>query len=363
MNVEPMDVVLISSATVTLAIRFMFVRWLWRLPLKNGEGFFLAQSVGPGFYQESGASLLQRYHRSLFLPLVLDAPLVIWLAASQRLLLLSIEQWLAMLASFVVYNVIAAHFSSRATAVIGDQGADRPTDLQLSMAPRRLRDHSNRLVEIAIWASILAALILLAAAYGTADNHSEGRHALHEAEGITIWFLYLELGLILLKVVFVRWRMALPIRRTEDYKRWRSAWLSYHLKLFDSIRLMIALLLLSGSVIKVEGHGWTRGTLIIAVPGLVVMVVVYIIYIAREGRRLAAVQREVKPVELVKEFPLRPVPEGRFFGGGVLYFNRDNPVSIVRSAQGIAINLAHPTIYAWVAYFIGLAALSIWLPR
>jgi len=78
---------------------------------------------------------------------------------------------------------------------------------------------------------------------------------------------------------------------------------------------------------------------------------------------LAAVQREIRPIESVKEFPRRPVPEGRFLVAGLLYFNRDNPGVLVRSAQGIAINLARPTVYLWPAYFIGLATLMIWMAR
>ena len=64
-------------AAFTWAVRLSRVRTLWRLPLKNGEEFFLAQRVGPGFYRDAGAGLLRSYHLALFLPLVLDAPLAL----------------------------------------------------------------------------------------------------------------------------------------------------------------------------------------------------------------------------------------------------------------------------------------------
>jgi uncharacterized membrane protein len=61
---------------------------------------------------------------------------------------------------------------------------------------------------------------------------------------------------------------------------------------------------------------------------------------------------------MVKEFPQRPIPQGHFLAGGLLYFNRDNPSVLVRSAQGIAINLARPIAYVWPAYLMGLALLT-----
>jgi uncharacterized membrane protein len=97
----------------------------------------------------------------------------------------------------------------------------------------------------------------------------------------------------------------------------------------------------------------------VAVSGLAV----YMVYVGREGRKLRAMARELKPIEMVKEFPRGPVASGRYLAGGLLYFNRDNPGIIVRGAQGVAINLAHPSTYAWVGYFLGLAALMLWMAR
>jgi hypothetical protein len=89
-------------------------------------------------------------------------------------------------------------------------------------------------------------------------------------------------------------------------------------------------------------------------------IVIYTLYLARQQRRLAAVAREIKPLELIKEYPPMPVAEGRFLVGGLLYLNRDNPVILARSPQGLAINLANRSTYLWVAYLSGLVWLVIW---
>jgi hypothetical protein len=353
-----METLVIFMAALEFAVRLYVLRGLWRLPLKNGEGFFLAQRVGPGFYRGAGAPLLRRYRISLVVPVILDAPLALWFIAGQRYTPLFFQQIIAVVATFVVYNVIATHFNYRAMALVAPE-ENPPATLQISMEPRRLRDHTNRAVEALIAITIVLSIALLSRdASGAAPHH-------HVRGGIvlTIWIFYLQLGLLLLKGVFVRWRMPLPARRTEDFRRWRSAWLSYHLKLFDAIRVLSALVLAFTVPLALYLRQFTRPAIIIIGSVWVVILAVYIYYVARENRRMRAVEREIKPIELVKEFPRRPVPEGRFLAGGLLYFNRDNPGVLVRSSQGIAINLARPTAYLWPAYFIGLATLMIWMVR
>jgi len=157
--------------------------------------------------------------------------------------------------------------------------------------------------------------------------------------------------------------MPLPLKRTDDFRRWRGAWLAYHLKLFDALRLLCALVLLSGmaraTLAAALPHGILLGALVVAA----VVLVAFVLFLAREGQRLAAVEREIRPVELVKEFPRPPVAEGRFLAGGLLFLGRDNPSVLVRSAQGLAVNLGHRSTYLWAGYFVGLALLMAWVVR
>src|SRR5258708_2552644 len=354
----------ISMAMVMFVFRLFLVRRMWPLPLKHGENFFLAQRVGPGFHHEAGAPLLRRYHISLFVPLA-DVPLALWLLATGRHTFLALEQVLAMVAAVVVYNVMIVHFSYRAAAIAGPQ-EERPTTLQLSMAPRSLRDHTIPAVEVVIVVSMVLGLALVARSYllsvSPGADHAEVR-AFRGGVVAAAWVLYWQIGFLLLKRVFVRWRMPLPANRTEDFRRWRAAWLSHHLKIFDAVRVLCALSLLGGAMWMNYEQGWSRATQIIVFCAALLGMAVYVIYVLREGRRLAAAERELKPIELVKEFPRSPIATGRFLAGRLLYFNRDNPGVIVRSAQGVAINLAHPTTYIWTAYFLGLVGLALWMAR
>lgn len=351
-------------AAFLFAARLNLLRRVWRLPLKNGEGFFLAQQVPTDFYRAAGVPLFRRYHRAIVAPVVLDLPLALWLLLTHRWIALTLEQIVALVASIVVYNFMAAYFSARATFLCGDQG--RPTNLQLSMEPRRLRDHTTAAVEVVIVVATLLALGLLARDYRlslAADAGPWLARILRGGSLLTVWVLYWQLGFLLLKVVFVRWRMPLPVNRTEDFRRWRMAWLNHNMRTLDAVRLLSALSMLAFMAWMTYGHELSRaGRVSVFVVGGAGMLV-YAAYVGRQNRRLAAAERELRPVEMVKEFPRWPIAEGLYLAGGLLYFNRDNPRVLVRSADGIALNLAHRTTYIGFGYFMGLIAVVIWMVR
>jgi hypothetical protein len=360
--------VFVYTAMVMFAFRLFLLRRMWPLPSKHGENYFLGQRVGPGFHREAGAALLRRYHTSLFVPVLVDLPLVLWLLVTQRHMYLVLEQVVALVAVVVMYNLMAVHFSYRAGSIAGPQ-EERPTTLQLSMAPRSLREHTVLAVEVMIVAATVISLGLLVRVYLLADlsvapgaDHA-APHAFRGLVVAVVWCLYWQIGFLLLKRVFVRWRMPLPANRTEDFRRWRAAWLSHNLKIFDAVRILCALAVLGGATWINYGWNWPKSAQIGILCAALLGMAVYVFYVLREGRRLAAAEREMKPIELAKEFPRSPIATGRFLAGGLLYFNRDNPGVIVRSAQGIAINLAHPGTYIWFAYFLGLVAMAIWMAK
>jgi hypothetical protein len=356
-----MNILIVFMIIAAIASRVHLLIKLWKLPLKNGEQFFLSQQVEAGFYRDTGAPLLWRYRVSVLVPLVLDAPLGIWLLATHKLTSAFFEQWLAIIVSILVYKLVVVYFSAQAGNTAGQKEV-RPAVMQLSMAPRRLSEHTSLRVELAVGAAALLALGLFAHSYALASHAADGRglsYVVREG-GVLIWILYSQAGLLLLKVVYVRWRMPLPVNRTEDFRRWRAAWLRWHLTILDSMRLLWALGMVWAVLRMIYWESWSGNAAIIALSAWVIPIGLYCVHIGRESRRFKAVEREVRPVELTKEFPKPPVPDGRFLAGGLLYFNRDNPRIVVRSPAGVAINVAHWAPYVWAGYLIGLALLTMW---
>jgi hypothetical protein len=350
-------------AMMFFTMRMFQLHRLWGAPVRYGEEYFMAQRVKPGFYREAGAALLKRWRMWLMVWSFADAPLALWLAATWRHSYLVFEQLFVMIVCAVVFNIMAVHFAYRAAAVAGTE-EERPAAVQLSMTPRRLRDHMKPALEAVVVLATLLSLGLLARVYmvSAAPGASHGAiDAFHRGVMLTVWILYWQIGCLLLRGVFIRWRMPLPANRTEDFRRWRAAWLSHHLRIFDAARLLCALTQL-GSIAYISFAWKWPNPAQIAILGLAVAAtLVYCAYLLREHRRIKAAILEMKPLEMVKEFPRPPVATGRYLAGGFIYFNPENPGIIVRGVRGVAINLGHRSTYAWAAYILGLAALMAWM--
>lgn len=358
-------VIVIVVVVLMLLARLRMVLRVLRLPLKNGEDFFLSQKVGPDFYRSAGLVLLRQYHASVFAVAVMDAPLIGWFLNTKRPAPLVLEQALSLVVLIVIYNFMVVFFSGRATALFDDQ--ERPaTSVQLSMASRRLRDYTVPSVEAVIALTTLISLGLLAKSYVSAHSAGASYLAMRGFRGgvlLTAWVLYWQVGFLLAKGVSVRWRMPLPANRTEDFRRWRTAWLDHNVKVIDSVRAFSAVAMLAMMTWLTYGRWWPRTDQIVVLTAGALAMLLYFGYVRRQERKLAATERELKPVEMVKEFPRRPIAEGRYLAGGLLYVNRDNPSVMVRSMGGVALNVAHRAIHIGAAYFVGLIALVVWMTK
>src|SRR5499426_513845 len=285
-----------------LALFLMRPFWLWRFwraPLKQGEGWFLGIEVEPGFYRQAGAALLRRYRAWGVLPLALEAAILLALISSGRLVHAMYEQIPAMAILTFWLNFTILQFRQRIRLLAPTAPEQSPRGVLLSLAPRRLRDHINWTVEAMIIGLTLLTLLWLGA-------QRLGRLPAEPNAGLlkpVVFILYMQAGALMLKQVFVRWRMRLPLRRSDDYRRWREAWLSYHLRIFDALRLLLAFYLWGILAFKSFRSWW--GAEQMKLPGLAMVLItiaVYLFYCVRERRRLALVQREIRPFELIKEF-------------------------------------------------------------
>ena len=184
-------------------------------------------------------------------------------------------------------------------------------------------------------------LLLTAASFIFANGHWAG----------FLWLVYLQLGLLLAKAIFVHWRMKLPLNRADDFKRWRKAWLLYHVRIFDAARLLIAACMLVRVALP-EVSLWLIAAAVLA----------YVFYSSAEHRKLKAVAQEVQPMTLAKEFPETPVYDGRRWAGDLLAFDSGSPLVLLRGPQGLIVNLAHRNIL-WTALYVSGSFLLFWMTR
>ncbi len=176
--------------------------------------------------------------------------------------------------------------------------------------------------------------------------------------------LYLQIGVLLLKQLYVRWRTRLPLNRVEDYERWRAAWLAFHIHTFYALRLFLAVCLAEVLCFETLERWWTRTQLRpVELTLVLVFLVIYSAYAVRERRRLQTVAREIRPQDLIKEYPPAPVvtaADGQYLARGLLTIDRGNPWIVTRSPQGLAINLGSRGIYVFTGYLTALVLVVFW---
>src|SRR5690242_9787961 len=67
---------LVATFVLCLAIQVRGCIRRWRQPLLRGRDWFFNVPVEPSFYAEEGAKLLRHYRTRMFMPLLLDFPIV-----------------------------------------------------------------------------------------------------------------------------------------------------------------------------------------------------------------------------------------------------------------------------------------------
>lgn len=340
-----MNAWLLPLAGLVLLVRLSALRRFWRLP--DAEATRVLFRAG-GAGEAAAARLLRRYRASLLATFLFDLALVPWLLATHREHLLPTQQLLGLLLTAVGLRLVAVHFQLRFRALATPAGGPAPAaaPVQLPLRRRGPAQHTLWALEILLVALHVAALGLIVWSGALRDDPG--------ARAATLWLLYAQLGFLLLKRAFASVRLPVGLARAEAYLRWREAWLTYHARIFDGLRVVVALMLFTLGV----DAALVPLTLPAALVAWALVLVALALFGARERARLARVERVERPAELAAAARLGPVAPGRTFAGGLVLFDRDHPVLLARGPAGLAINLAHPQALLWGAYLIGLCALA-----
>src|SRR5262249_9411579 len=121
--------------------------------------WFFTVRVDPVSQRGERAALLRQYRVWMLAPFVGDALVIPLLIATGRSAFIGLTQGALLLFTMIYYNLGFYHFAFRAAAfTLPDP--DRPKGAQLVLEPRRLRDHTNWLVEAAIAAAIAGSIFM-----------------------------------------------------------------------------------------------------------------------------------------------------------------------------------------------------------
>ena len=285
-----------------------------RQPLLRGREWLFAVPVGPGFYAHEGRSL------------VIAQCGVIHLNH-----LLSVDR---------------AEREARAFAI-----AEQPvTRVAVSLCPRRLRDHTNWMVEWGLVAACAGAFVWLTRCYITPPHLV----SLRSVFGVPVLMVYMQFGMLLIKHVVVASPDPLPEARGAECRNVRQETLKYYLLVCDWCRMtMVAMIVfwpvrlstpLSG-VDRLIGS-WFLAWLLIGVAATV--------WIEVKRRQLASLAGQARPVSvpnLQQSSPPWPV-----------CYQPCAPLFMPSGARGYSLNVGHRLAYVGAAYCAGLAALFVLLP-
>jgi len=355
--------------------RLRALRKFWALPTYKGEDWFFCTKVGPDFYQGPGKRLRDQYHTWLLAPAIVIEAVCLWDAVyfdweMSHLFYLQLPLVLVAIGA----RLFTLRVFSRKGKAFEVEGGSASSPVVLSLKTRQLSNYSNRTFEIILALVNVAAISIVILRYpGLAEHLPTHLSASGEADKwmeksfSAIFFrpllmIYIQAGALLWKHGLVRWRIALPAERTEEYLEWREGVLRIALRNCDWIRLACTLVLIVFALKLVFWNawvGWVNTISSMFMLGLALATVVHALYLSR---RLETIARNVRSVAAPKKIPLS-AEAGHFSLGGLFYYNPDNPAFVVTGGpRWFTFNLGNKRTYLYAAYLTGLVVLLARLP-
>jgi len=327
--------------------RFPRIKERWSAPLLRGKDWFFDAAVPPDFWKGAGAALLHNYRWRLGIPWGIEGAILLALWATSRITSLSLALLIFSITLFTRFNYYAARMvtENRARA-FEPPGAIQPaTNVALSLEPRILWNYTNWWVEASI------ALLFGAAAVWMAFSNTSDPIVPRKFIGVLIVNIYIQVGLLLVKLGIVRSSTVAPAADVEQYLAWRDSLRRFAIRMCDLSRVMFALYPLL--LLSVITGGSVRSA---ATMAFGILFIAFLIYEWRSRLKHLEVARRTRPVR----FPLLPAARN---ARGLLGFWPSLPVLLLRTANGYALNLAAAPVRIAGVYFAGFAGLCVWLAR
>lgn len=323
-----------------------------RQPLLRGPQWFFDVRVPPDFYAGPGRKILHRYWLRMLIPFALDIPVAAAIFFSGQLQFLT---WLILALCVVIHlnHLFSVDLAERQARRFALLDAELPvTTMALSLQPRRLRDYTNSKLEWVLALSYVGAFSWLLRYYFAAPEH----HDLRLVFGVPIYFLYFQVGLLLVKRIVVAWRSPIPQDHAAEYLAAREETRKYYLRVCDWNRVAASAAILFWSV-KIGAPTASLNRLVpIWFAAWIAFSVVATVWVEVRRKQLVALSLRVPPVKL-PDF-LRQSELARW----PVCYQPSVPMLVLKGSRGYSLNLANTITHFGAAYLIGLIALRALLP-
>jgi hypothetical protein len=309
----------------------------WRQPLLRGPEYFFDVHAQPDFYTGAGKKILHRYWIRMFIPFAVDIPLAITIFLSGRFLLLE-ALILGLCVLIHVNHSFSVNLAERQAQPFAVPEDDQPVaSVNLSLAPRRMRDYTNFKLEWVLGVATLIAFAWLVRYYYAAPEH----HNLRQVFAAPFLLLYMQVGMLFAKRVVLAWRTPIPQFQAAEHMEAREETRRHYLKVCDWNRATITACILFWPIkISVSPFGLNR-LLEIWFAAWMVIAIAATIWVEIRRKHLVKVALRARPVK---------VPD--FLGESEI---AKWPVCYQPSAPMLVLKGA--------AYLVGWVALIIFLPQ
>jgi uncharacterized membrane protein len=354
-------ILLLSVDLILLAV-FMFV------PLMRGEDAFFGVRVSAEVYRGEGRRILHRYWLWLIMTFIeIEALGLLFSSYRGRTEFAQIAPRLLFLPCVMLFYVIFYRQAKRLELVEEHQR------FASSLKTRRLADYTNLTLEIIIVVLTIAPVLLLVYYYpqlperipmhwnwkGEPDEWA--RKSYFAVFSLAAMLVYMQGLLLAVKQGVLGVKMTLPAEHTEDYLRLKEEALALTVKYMDWMRLLLCILL--GSLASniafsaVEHLRFLTGMLAIAewASGILMFVATAVaIY------RFYKIDRRLK-AEVGRVYVQRQKDAAHWYGGGLIYFNREDPALFVEKlvGWGYTFNMGNKWVYLYLAIMIAVPILLI----
>lgn len=324
----------------------------WKAPFLNGPGWFFGVEVPSNFFEHNGRTILAGYRQRLFLPWAIEIPLTVGLLVTGHKGAVLLVVFVMTLLTRLNYYADRQWAENRARRFEIPGAAKPVVGVALSLQPRTLRAYTNPWFEAPIVIAICGSLLWLVYRYTVLGEWQALRGPLN----VTLFSIYLQVGVLLMKRGFVRARSAAPVDNSEQYLVWRESLRRLSTSLCDYIRLMLASLPITVDLASVTDHwqGSTAQSLTLSFSFVLFAIALW--YEWRNRQRHLKVTRAVKPSGYL-------VLPDTMDAAGLVCFRPSLPILLLKRPRGYALNLASAPAKTAGLYLAGCALLLVCLAR
>lgn len=338
------------------------------LPVVRREKAFFGVRVSPEVYAGTGRQIVYRYWLTIVAIFAGLGAIGFFTALTRSNFIYAIAAYLASIPAGVTAYALFAR-EVRPFRVIS-AAARFATPLHT----RRLSEYTNRLAEVVIAVLTIAPFFILIHYYSDlparipAHWNFRGEPDRWVRKGIsTVFFLpvllaYLQGWLLLMKYDLVHAKLTLPADNAEVFLRYKERSHVAVMKLMDWMRRLSAVLLFGVSLFVVlttiEPFPRYMPVASAGVFGGVALMVTIGFYLTY---RLVSISREMESV--TGQFNVRrAAEEERWAGGGLFYYNPDDPALMVEKVDGFGFtyNFAGPGIALRLLFLAAIPLIVIW---